>query len=106
MKLTISALDKQVLRPCTKQSGCNCKDKNKCPLDKKCQTTGLIYQADVTIDVDDEYKYYLGLTEICLRNDLFNYKGPFRNESKYQHRTIQICYCRLLKKGGEIPQIK
>ena len=38
MKSIISSHDKEVLRPCTKQSRCNCRDKNEYPLENKCRT--------------------------------------------------------------------
>ena len=63
MKSIISDHNKQVLRKETQQFGCNCKDKNTCPLDNKCLTPQVIYQADVTNDTDDTCKFYIGLTE-------------------------------------------
>ena len=61
MKSIISGHNKQVLHPKPTTKGCNCRDKNICPLDNKCLTPKVIYQANVTNDTDDTYKYYLGL---------------------------------------------
>ena len=59
MKSIISSHNKQILTPKIKQVGCNCRVKNSCPLDNKCLTSQPIYQADVTNNLDNEYKYYL-----------------------------------------------
>ena len=63
MKLIISSYNKQILTLRNKEVGCNCRVTNCCPLDNKCQTSQLIYQADVTNSLDDEHKYYQGLAE-------------------------------------------
>ena len=63
IKSIISRHNKQILTPNNKHIGCNCTVKNSCPLDDKCLTSQLIYQAEVTNNLDDEYKYYLRLPE-------------------------------------------
>ena len=50
-----------------KQTGCNCRDRSECPPDHKCQAMQLIHQADVKSNVDNECKYYLGLTETTFK---------------------------------------
>ena len=49
----ISGHNKQILHPKPQQCGCNCRDKSNCPLDNKCLTPQIVYQADVTNDTDD-----------------------------------------------------
>ena len=61
MKSIISSHNKQILTPKDKQVGCNCRVKNSCPLDNKCLTSQLIYQADDTNNLDNDYNYYLEL---------------------------------------------
>ena len=65
MKLIISSHNKQILTPKNKV-GCNCKVKNFCLLNNKYLTLRLIYPADVTNNLDNEDKYYLGLAETLL----------------------------------------
>ena len=79
MKSIISSHNKQILTPKNKQVGCNCRIKNSCPLDNKCLTSQLIYQADVTNNLDDEYKYYLGLVETTFKERYSNHKSLFNN---------------------------
>ena len=56
-------------------------NQNFCPLDNKCVTSQLIYQADVTNNLDGEYKYYLGLAETTLKVRYSNQKSLFKNEN-------------------------
>ena len=80
MKFIISGHNKQMLQPKSKTKGYNCRDKNTCPLDNKCLKPEVIYQADVTNDTDDTYKYYLGLAETSFKHRYNNYKSSFRND--------------------------
>ena len=54
IKSIISSHNKQILTPKNKQVGCNCRVKNSCLLDNKCLTSQLIYQDDVTNNLDNE----------------------------------------------------
>ena len=67
MTSIISCHIKQILTSKHKQVGCNCSVKNSCPLDNKCLTLQLIYQADVTNNLDDMYKYYLGFAKAIFK---------------------------------------
>ena len=51
---------------------------------KKCSTQQIVYQADVTNDTDDTYKYYLGLAELSLKDRYRNNILFFNNE---QHKN-------------------
>ena len=81
MKSIISSHNKQILTPKNKQVGCNCRIKNSCPLDNKCLTSQLIYQADVTNNLDDEYKDFLGLAETTFKERYSNQKSSFKIEN-------------------------
>ena len=67
MTSIISCHIKQILTSKNKQVGCNCRVKNSCPLDNKCLTLQLIYQADVTNNLDDMYMYYLGFAKTTFK---------------------------------------
>ena len=81
MKSIISSHNKQILTPKNKQVGYNCRVKNSCPLDNKCLTSQLIYQVDVTNNLDNEYRYYLGLAETTFKERYSNHKSSFKNEN-------------------------
>ena len=69
-----------LLTPKNSSFGCNKSNKSIFPLEEECLTPKLIYQADVTDDVDDEYKFYYGLIES-------SFKVRSRNHAKsFNHR--------------------
>ena len=84
VKSIISGYNKQILHPKPQQYGCNCRDKSNCPLDNKCLTPQIVYQADVINDTYDTYKYYLGLAEISSKDRYRNHISSFNNE---QHKN-------------------
>ena len=59
-------------------------DKNNCSLDNKCLTLQILYQADVTNDTDDTYKYYLGLAEASFKGRYKDHILFFNNEQNKQ----------------------
>ena len=67
--------------PKPQPKGGNCRDKNTCRLENKCLTPKIIYQADVTNDTDDTYKYYLH--ERCL-----NKKSEFISKWRHQNKLL------------------
>ena len=81
MKSVISTRNKSILTPKNKQVGYNCRAKNSQPLDNKCLTSQLIYQAHVTDYFDDEYKYYLELEETTFKERYGNQKSSFENKN-------------------------
>ena len=104
MKSIISVHNKQVLRKETQQFGCNCKDKNTCPLDNKCLTPQVIYQADVTNDTDDTCKFYIGLTETPFKERYRNHKCSFTND-QHKNNTELSKYVWVLKNENKTPTI-
>ena len=82
----ISGHGKQMLHPKPQQYGCNWRDKNNCPPDNKCLTQQIVYQADVTNDTDDIYRYYLGLAETS-----FKYKCRNHILIKNSNKIKQNC---------------
>ena len=53
-----------ILNPNVQVYGCNCRVRNDCPLEHKCLTPGIVYQATVTNNNDDAKKMYYDLCEI------------------------------------------
>ena len=70
----MSRYNKQLLKPENKLVAYNCRVKDSWPLDNKCLTLQLIYQADVTNSLDDEYKCHLGLVETTFKKQYGNRK--------------------------------
>ena len=88
MKSIISSHNKQLIASKNKQVGCNCRVKNSYPLDNKCLTSQLIYQADVTNNLDEEYKYYLRLAETTFKERYSKYKSSLKMKIV---KTVRNC---------------
>ena len=81
----LSAHNRNILYPKKSEFGCNCRSKTDCPLDNKCLTPKIVYQADVRNDTNDEKKFYLGVSETP-------FKERFRNHKKeYTHNNCRNC---------------
>ena len=105
MKSIISSHNKSLLNRGTDSSGCNCKKKNECPLQNKCLSSKLIYQAEVTNDKDQEKKIYVGLTERTFIERYGNHKKSFAHK-RYSKDTELSCYIWSLKDQNKTPVIK
>ena len=105
MKSIISSHSKQIPSPKNKQVGWNCRIKNSCPLDNKCLTWQLVYQVDVTNNLDDEYKFYLGLVETTFKERYTNHKSSFNNENS-KNSTELSKYVWSLRENNKILSIK
>ena len=105
LKSIISGYNKQKLHPKPQQYGCNCRDKSNCLLDNKCLMPQIIYQADVTNDTDDTYKYYLGLAETSFKDRYRNHISSFNNE-QHKNKTELSRYIWTIKNENKTPIIK
>ena len=62
----ISAHNRSILSPLKTNSGCNCRDKTNCPLQNQCLKPNTVYQVYVSNNMDNEKRFYLGVSEIPL----------------------------------------
>ena len=67
---------------------CNCRMQNSCPLNGKCLTTELVYQATVTRNDNQQEETYIGLTENTFKTRYNGHTGSFRNEEKKNSTTL------------------
>ena len=105
MKSIISSHNKQILIPKNKQIKCNFGIKNSCPLDNKCLTSQLIYQADVKNNLDDECKYYVRLSGTTFKERCSNQKSWFNNENS-KNSTELPKHVWSLRENNKIPSVK
>ena len=72
------------------EEGCNCRDKNKCPLENKCLSTILVYKACASADENTEVKNYIGLAEGTFKQ-IFNPPGTkgFGTHTKHQGGGVE-----------------
>ena len=93
----ISAHKQRLLTPNNTSFGCNCRNKSNYP--------AIIYQADLTNDVDYEYKLYYGLTEWLPKERFRNHTKSF-NHRWYQNETEFSKYIWTLKHQNKTPTVK
>ena len=85
---TIKGHNKKVLNnEKASSAGCNCRNKNNCPLDNQCLTTATIYQAKVfEPGKDDDPKVYVGMAESEFKTRFYNHTLSFKNKD-YANKT-------------------
>ena len=102
----ISSHNKKVLQPSdNNEYSCNCRSKASCPLENKCLTPKIIYQADVVNDQNDEHKIYSGVCETPFKDRFRNHTKDF-NHRKYNKSTELSKYIWELKDKDITPSIK
>ena len=73
---------------------CNCREKNNCPLQNKCLSKGIVYQATVTTQKREES--YVGMTADSFKIRYNNHKQSFNNPT-YKNQTELSKYIWYLK---------
>ena len=69
----IASHNKSILRPKATESGCNCRNKESCPLKHQCLTPKVMYEATVVNDSDDEKRVYLGASDTTFKERYCNH---------------------------------
>ena len=80
----------------SKTNNCNCRIKEACPVNQKCQTSSLIYQATVTRHDNNKEESYIGLTDNTFKTRYNGHTSSFRNE-QYRNATTLSNYIWTLK---------
>lgn len=101
----ISSHNKTLLSDKDEVYGCNCRNKNTCPLENKCLTPKIIYKAEISNDKDQEEKVYIGLAETPFKDRYRNHVKSFKNK-KYEKETELSKYIWELKDGNKEPMVK
>ena len=100
----ISSHNKNILYSDNTKYGCNCNDKNKCPLDNKCLTPKIVYRADITNDQTQEQKFYYGISDTPFKERYENHKKPFRDK-EYSTQTDLAKYWWELEDKSAVPRV-
>lgn len=82
---------------------CNCRNKEQCPLDRKCLTSSVIYNAQIT--TNNATKNYIGLTEGTFKQRYSQHKLTFKHR-KYTNSTELSKYIWQLRDKNEEFNIK
>ena len=83
---------------------CNCRQKNQCPLDGKCLTESVIYEAKVSCETSNVVKTYVGSTEGTFKKRWSGHKHSFKNPNAPS--TTLSSYIWKCKNANKKPQIK
>ena len=83
----------------TKEISCNCCKKDECPLQKKCLTQAIVYQAEVKSHDNGETKRYIGVTAGEFKNRYRNHKKSFELQ-RYANDTELSKHIWKLKRSG------
>ena len=106
MKSIINKHNKKVTNADTNtdnQVQCNCRNKDQCPLDNKCLTSNVIYNAQVT--TNNATKNYIGLTEGTFKQRFSQHKATFKHR-KYTNSTELSKYIWKLRDNNQDFNIK
>jgi hypothetical protein len=92
VKKVITNHNRSILKKSTQNEAsdrnCNCRRKNECPLNGKCLTESVIYQASVKREDNNKEETYIGLTENTFKIRYNGHTNSFRNESKRNSTTL------------------
>ena len=87
MSRIITSHNQEINQPRTQpHDSCNCRVKSKCPLDGKCQATGVVYTAQVTTTDNGTVKSYIGLTDSSFKTRYSNHLQSFAHR-KHANNT-------------------
>ena len=104
MNSIISAHNRSILNPPKTNYGCNCRDNTNCPLQNQCLTPNIFYQADVSNNLDNEKKVYLGVSETPFKERFSNHVRDSKHE-RYSNTTELSKYAWELKRNKKVPII-
>ena len=78
MASIIASHNKTILRPNIQDYGCNCSKKNERPMQNKCLTPNIIYEATFTNNTHIVEKIYFRLCETSFKERYRNHTRSFR----------------------------
>ena len=79
--------------------------KTECPLQKECLTPSIIYKAEITNDIDEEKRIYIGAAVTPFKDRFRNHTKDFKHK-KYRTSTELSKYVWTLKDEGKVPIVK
>ena len=101
----IASHNKSILRPKAKEYGCNCRNKESCPLQNQCLTPKVIYEATVVNNSDNKKWVCFGASHATFKDQYCNHTRDFNHEC-YSKCTELLKYIWQLKRILKIPSIE
>ena len=71
-----------------KTSSCNCRKNKICPVQGKCKTSGVIYQATVERKDTGEHSHYIGLCDTTFKLRYNTHNNSFKDDKKRKDTTL------------------
>ena len=84
--------------------GCNCRDNTNCSFQNQCLTPNSVYQADVSNNMDNENRVYLGVSETSFKGRYSNHVKDGKHE-RYTNATELSKYVWDLEPNNKVPII-
>ena len=81
IKSIISGHNKRLLNQAPQSDGCNCRKKAECPLENKFLTSSLIYKSEITNNIGDKRKIYIGASETTFKERYRNHIKDIKNKN-------------------------
>ena len=111
LKQSIDGHNKTILKKNTPRhepptNECNCRSRDKCPLDGKCLIKSIVYQATVTTNDNKPDQTYVGLTANTFKTRFTNHKASFTSEKKNTPPKTHSKYIWQLKEKSIEHEIK
>ena len=100
MSSIISAHNRSILNTPKTKYGLNFRDNTDCSLQTQCLTPNIVYQADVSNNLDNEKRVYLGLSETPFKEKCSNHVRDSKHE-KYSNATELSKYVWELKRNNK-----
>ena len=94
----LTSHNKKTLAENKQQYECNCRNKDECPLENKCLTSQIIYEAEF-ITLKTSRKFYIGLSDTSFKERYNNHMCDFRNK-RYEKSTELSKYIWSLQESG------
>ena len=101
----ISSHNKHILNSNNTEYGCNCNNRDECPLENECLTPRIVYRADATNNKTDEPKFYYGISDTPFKERYENHKTSFRHRSRLTAPDLSKYYWKL-DDNDAVPRIK
>ena len=109
IKSSITRHNSRIIRKSKTQTNqtdnCNCRDKERCPLQNQCMTKDIVYKAEITTNNSITTKYYIGMTANTFKERYRNHVKSFQHK-KYANETELSKYIWTLKNNNHNFTIK
>ena len=84
---------------------CNCKNKDKCPMNGKCQVQNVVYKCTVSATPNFPKRVYLGVAEGDWKQRFYNHKKSIKNKSYRNDTTLSSYLWDLREKHNVFPTL-